>query len=257
MINSTNLTSTGTVTSANMTIMYDLCVACPMNCRTCSGSICLFCASGYQYMEGACVDVCPAMYFGSQGMCHRCGGFGNCLNCTTSSCLLCRPGLEVVNGMCQPTCTLGSTLATCQFNCSNPCASCFGPNPDQCYSCATGVLAGSSCLSSCAERQYLNTSANRCEMCPEGCAYCTQSRVCTQCYSGFYMHNQTNNCVRLCPSSLFPYISTSMTNGIPENYCVSCSPGCIRCINATFCLLCDHNYTLFNFQCTVNNQNYY
>ena len=50
---------------------------------------------------------------------------------------------------------------------------------------------------------------------------------------------------------------TSYTSNVTVNLCGMCSAGCTRCISSSFCLRCQSGLTLFNFQCSSTQQNYY
>ena len=178
-------------------------------------------------------------------VCKPCSRYGQCLNCTNSGCTLCKSGLSVVNNVCQPICN--SVNGNCSFSCSHPCSSCFGPSSGECLSCSEGVLSGSSCVSNCSIGQYLGSNLT-CLKCPYGCSSC-DSTACSTCISGFYLSNLTD-CVRVCPSGYYPEVSS-------VSFCDSCSIGCTRCVNSVFCLSCQAQYTLFNFQCSSNQQDYY
>ena len=145
---STGVVSTGTT----LTVQRDVCIVCPQNCRTCNYQICLYCKPSYKYHEGACVDVCPDGFYSSFGICNPCSKYGNCVKCNSGGCTTCYPGLSKVQGMCQSSCvydptatvtttttdpvtntttsTTSSAPNLCNFNCSSPCQSCYGPASD-------------------------------------------------------------------------------------------------------------------------------
>ena len=238
------------VTLANgSTIVRDECSACPVNCSTCNGNLCMFCSAGFKYYEGACVDACPNGYYESLGVCKMCSV--GCSSCSgSSSCQICQTGYTGIDGVCSPSCINdGANTANCSFTCDASCATCFGPASTQCSSCSSNKLSQGSCVSTCASGEYAAT-ASECVRCPYGCKACNVDN-CTSCISGFYFSSVDKKCYRTCPSGYFQEVVS--TNPV----CTACANGCKRCLSATVCLACDSGLSLFDLTCTQLQQNMY
>ena len=72
------------------------------------------------------------------------------------------------------------------LKCHSSCASCIGPNINNCRTCpANNQLKSGSCLPlSCPQGQFLNPS-NQCISCLLNCDACSSATTCTACKSGF------------------------------------------------------------------------
>ena len=233
----------------NQSAIFDQCVPCPANCKTCNFNICLFCLQGYFYSQGSCVSNCPSTTFPNQGSCSRCPS--NCLNCTASGCSLCANGFLLSTSGCLPLCfnttIIATTNLTCNITCASNCSSCYGSSSNQCLACSAGYLQEGSCVSVCNSEYYL--SNNQCVRCALGCQTCSSSLICFTCSSGYYFVPSTNNsnsgsCVRLCPSGSFPTLNSGNLT-----VCSPCASGCQRCKDANFCMECSDEYYAFNFTC--------
>ena len=115
------------------------------------------------------------------------------------------------------------------------------------------MLFGTQCLTTCPSKYVDNSTTNVCDNCPHGCQTCSASLSCLTCSPGYFMNSTT--CVRICPIGQYP--ANVLTGSNTERLCQMCETGCTRCINSTFCLACQSNFTLFGFHCSSNQQDYY
>ena len=159
-----------------------LCTLCPTGCTTCtSPTACSACTSvvGIQYylFNGTCLQICPSgMYGDTSGAAPVCSTCSSpCLTCTSlNNCITCDTGNKLLYGQqtCQSSCLLGQYddgNGRCQ-KCSIYCSNCTG-SADNCLNCTIlgGVgyyLSGSSCIATCPNGTYANTSTLECSACP-------------------------------------------------------------------------------------------
>ncbi|CAI2359515.1 unnamed protein product [Moneuplotes crassus] len=174
----------------------------------------------------------------------------NCLTCsgTATSCDSCKnpsdlPFLQ--NDKCVSACSNGYYLqGTICYSCHHSCATCDGPNSNDCISCKSDFLfEDGSCLTSCSKNTQAN-SANQCEStsengsCNSNCATCSKNLDwCLTCNSGSTpIVNPTNGqCVctdnGCCGGTL--YVDTESQS------CQPCSTRCKTCeISADKCFSC-------------------
>jgi hypothetical protein len=176
------------------------------------------------------------------------------LNCTSQGCLTCSLDLTVVSMICRPFCYVNSTAeavaGTCNFNCTSPCASCYGPNSNECLSCLSGYLYDGQCVSVCPQGTFIYGSY--CERCPFGCQVCSNSTICYSCTPGYFFSQFS--CKRLCPSGTFPSLfNLSSISALTSNTtsfasinqtaylnssCLPCSQDCTRCLDLLTCFEC-------------------
>lgn len=154
--------------------------------------------------------------------------------------------------------------------CNANCLTCVNTS-SYCLTCgfstigANLYLFGSSCLLTCPNNYFANTTANTCDPCNVGCATCTGPLLtdCTVCRnynnSGtievYYKVLSATTCDRGCPTGQF--ISSSF-----PNTCAYCDPSCINCsVTSTNCTLnaCNpgYYYLASNSTCVSNCPNNY
>ena len=228
------------------------CSACPPYCGTCSSlANCLTCAnSNINPMKGMCPQPCGSgeYYSSTSGNCQPCTG--DCKECVGENvCSSCKEQLLLdMEGHCGKTCP-DHTVANpdtghCEsLQCHESCATCNGPEPDQCLSCAPSrVLKQGTCVDSCPTGQIMVD--NSCVDCDSSCASCTgvTDAECLSCKTGSYLDN--HSCVSSCRHGTF----------IKDGLCLSCPAGCITCTNSTHCIKCDKRYTLYqpSHKCLTN-----
>jgi len=103
----------------------------------------------------------------------------------------------------------------------------------------------------------LNPFSNTCIQCPQNCASCTYTSICTACFTGYYL---TGDSPIVCaPICQYPCATCSYTN---PNFCFSCNAGYIfntiyqnQCqpLNdcSPSCVICPQSFTLISNQSCV------
>lgn len=135
--------------------------------------------------------------------------------------------------------------------CYSICATCFGPNYNECRSCKAGYTLDPSgtrcicetgyfqspgstvCLSNCLALTYPNTTTYNCEDCSLKCAICSgpNDNQCTACRGTNYLYGTTcyaNNCPDV----------TFYANAV-SNMCVKCPFPCLTCHHPGSSTSCD------------------
>lgn len=78
--------------------------------------------------------------------------------------------------------------------------------------------------------------------CPPGCHICSNSTLCTQCFTSSYttlVYFYNSSCLSACPYSTYTAGTT----------CINCSSNCYQC-NASQCFNCSSGYYLYKGYCT-------
>ncbi|KCV69782.1 hypothetical protein H696_03227 [Fonticula alba] len=184
----------------------DRCMACHGACALCSGpgsTQCQVCAAGYRW-----AGLAPRP--GAAGECVACPP--GCASCDMSDrCLSCLAGYFLAPGAtCGQACPAGhfADLAdgSCQA-CDISCATCTGPDADQCDSCPPGlglapVVAGlaGACVSGCPAGHYRDPVSGGCAPCDAACAACNgpSDQDCWSCPPGLADVLQDGACVLAC-----------------------------------------------------------
>ena len=170
----------------------------------------------------------------------------------------------MVNNTCSTSCPTGQLISgtvahTCSY-CDVSCTACITVSttclPNQCSTNYFYYSVNSSCLLSCPNNYYPNTTTQTCTQCDSGCQLCTGSGYtsCTQCQistSGvpYYKVIDLNTCSPTCPAGQYPY-DLLLT-------CQYCSTTCLTCnTSALDCQTCNNVSGVFyyqhNNQCLVN-----
>lgn len=189
------------------------------NCLSCSGSNylsygayeCVGTCPGGQY--AAAGNVCLACSIN----CVTCSGSGgNCESCGLS---LSGIALYLYNSACIATCP-NQYYAYSNFTCvpcHSSCYTCSGTALTNCLTCTSGSLVASNntCQTNCPDGQYSQNSM--CVACLRECATCQNITYCTSCQSvagqDYYL-NANNVCVIACPAGTYGsnYICSSCTS---------------------------------------------
>ncbi|KAL4490436.1 hypothetical protein ABPG72_002646 [Tetrahymena utriculariae] len=231
------------------------CSKCDNSCYSCDGSQpnnCLSCELPryYQVAQRQCVTQCNSNQYKNQQS-------FQCLNCDTS-CASCSGGsstdctsctgslfLDKLSKRCVANCPFGyfqnKSNNECNL-CDSICESCFGPNTNNCKSCATPYFFQSStnkCVTDCAVGEYKNKPTKSCLKCYSTCGSCLlgSDSDCLSCNRDLYLDLNSNKCVSLCNPGFFA--------NKQNNICDSCDPSCLTCDGGT------------NMSCTSCSQNYY
>lgn len=262
---------------------------CDANCLTCSGTstFCLSCgfssigASLYLFAHG-CLLACPNGYFPNTttNICDPChAGCAICTGSTSNECSVCRTAnssgtltpyyKEVGANNCSTSCPTGQLISgrlpnTCSV-CDPGCASCFGLSTNCTLGdCNAGYFyyqLNSSCLTSCPNNYYANTTTKWCIKCDDGCSLCFGSGItsCTKCETtaanvSYYKVIDVNICNTTCPDGQYPYQLLLA--------CQYCSTPCLTCnTSAIDCQSCTNvsgvPYFNLNNKCLLNCPNGY
>ncbi|KAL4470308.1 hypothetical protein ABPG74_011919 [Tetrahymena malaccensis] len=199
----------------------------------------------YDAVNNACVDQCPANYYGNISQNRQ------CTLCPTTNCLDdCPKGQYRIQGQTQ--------CNQCPYQCSactsaSFCTECklgfvLNKTDNQCY-CQSGTYDPKSqkCIS-CNSNQYFDTNSSSCLPCDSSCKTCqSQSTQCTSCNNPQVFYQFT--CKDQCPPG---YYADQFFN------CQPCSSNCKTCqTTSTTCVTC---YDTFQKQpdntCACVNQVY-
>lgn len=241
------------------------CLQCPTGCSTCSSATnCLTCSDSYQLNTTdpsniTCSPVCPdnCKLCSNPNTCTTCvDGYywdvpstqctlcpNNCLTCTDSSdCLTCVDGTYLEK--------LWDSTKRCA-NCSANCLTCQklaagSTNTLNCTQCATGfTLSAGACFQNAAQKtcsDYEYFYDGSCEPCAQGCKECSDDRDCTRSSDTYYLQ-LTQRVVQI--DSVTTSVALNTYAMMPHRCPV---PG-KTCLNSTYMLSCEFNYTLTNGQC--------
>ncbi|XP_061623990.1 proprotein convertase subtilisin/kexin type 5b isoform X1 [Phyllopteryx taeniolatus] len=230
------------------------CRDCDRTCLTCSGhepSSCLSCESERRRdASGRCVwysQCSERSYADGGGECRLC--HASCRRCSggpgPDRCLACDPPRFLLNSTCVLQCPAGyygddKEARTCE-RCHFSCASCAGRHSVQCHACRRGFFRqGSSCVQTCSESHFGNSSSMACERCDPACGRCRgpADTDCLSCRDGFVYVRRRGRCLKNCPSGYYHHIWT--------HTCLKCHPTCKTCTGAgaTSCESCYHGYRL-------------
>ena len=214
-------------------IVDDKCLACDLNCLTCSGgpSSCTDCPPGKSLLPSKVCTVCSMEGYTEVVAIQR---VSECLPCEPdcktcsglpTTCSLCQPGLFLfVNSRCVP-CTKDSQYidgSLCK-DCDSSCQTCAQTSMS-CTSCPENkYLYVNQTCHSCTEPRLFKTTdgqnVRRCISCDEGCETCESAGSCTSCQLGLYKYR--NGSCAACEEIKF-FRTEQMT-------CLSCHETCKRC----------------------------
>ena len=186
---------------------------------------------GFNAHWGVCVGatykiavVCP---------CDACyAGCGTCSGPFPQNCSACLPNLFF------------NSDSEC-VGCDTACSVCSGSTPNQCSVCNPGYFlqpASTTCLSTCPDGYYKDTTNNICAACHTACSACTGSSntECSTCNPGYFLQPPpaTTTCINSCPPG-YGGDSTTRT-------CVQCHTYCSICTGSlsTQCSACKPGYFL-------------
>ena len=211
-----------------------VCKSCSSNCFSClTNTFCYACNAGFDLNKGICIAAtitCPSGQFRYNGVCYSVCPSGTCSQgnfcqrtcpagtwaynggcyrtcptklTTADACVdVCPSGTSLVNGVCQTVsqaCPSGQywdgTTSSCQA-CTYPCAQC-SLAASYCTVCSAGLtLSQNMCVSSsntCGSGKYRELNG-QCQTCPDKCAECISSSICSSCSSGYNFNG--NDCVK-------------------------------------------------------------
>ena len=117
-------------------------------------------------------------------MCSLC--VSPCSSCqiTNSTCTSCITGYFLRGSSCVTNCSVGEIVVNnsfCQV-CNNNCLTCVSTNFSYCTGCQNGsYLSSGTCVASCQNTSYANSTHNLCVACIHPCLTCTSQSQCTSC----------------------------------------------------------------------------
>ena len=172
---------------------------CPNECQICETfTLCTYCSAGFFLFNANCLSSCPARYLGDNATrtciacpydCYTCDSTGSCLSCNATED---NRELSLVTSRCEP-------------------ISGFFENVN-----VTGRLLA---------RRW----GRYVIQCPNNCALCTSSAVCSYCSPNYYMQPDTF-CYTACQPRYFA--------NRPSRTCIKCPYDCYSCKVNGQCLSC-------------------
>ena len=260
-------------------------------CNTCDGpnsNNCLSCYSDayYDAANKKCLFTCPAQQWTNPYLstcsacyapvlpvttplaCYSCSGSGS------TNCLSCYPGVyfNPFTSTCVSTCPSGYYGTTADYTChrcytknlpsfpDESCLTCFGPNSNECQSCASPLLLDTStrkCVPACPIGWYADSSVSKCFQCyqapatspTQSCYTCNSNTAnsCLSCFPNATLNSLTNSCVLSCPAGWWRDITTNtckqcyqyLPSAPTKQACETCSGG-----ESNNCLSCNSPYFL-------------
>ncbi|XP_056135294.1 proprotein convertase subtilisin/kexin type 5-like [Lampris incognitus] len=229
----------------------DACQPCDPKCLSCQGnaSHCLSCASQYLLLNHSCMRQCPEEYYTTEAKCLRCPP--NCKECNRDGlCKACAHYYYLHKDKCVDDCPAGYFVSEEQqecVRCHADCASCDGPDVDDCNVCKNlkAVRYNGECLARCPTNTYHDMATSECRVCDGSCLTCSgpEPSSCLSCASDM-RKDETGHCVWYSQCSLRSYMGE-------DGACQLCHPMCHRCSGSGnhHCLSCNAPHFLLNNTC--------
>ena len=212
---------------------------CACNCTTCSQTDqtnCTSCNSGYflQIESKRCLDDCTIGYKNyTDNTCYSCdSACSSCSGPSNQECSVCAPGyylqpqpLTTCLRSCPPGSVADSDSGSC-LACGTDCLTC-SLKDKTCAACKPDYFLQPNlidCTSVCGSGYYENYTNNTCLSCSQSCSICANPSNCSQCFSGYYLTNFSND----------------------ANACEKCHTACETCFDdlASTCISCSFGYFL-------------
>ncbi|XP_041642714.1 proprotein convertase subtilisin/kexin type 5-like [Cheilinus undulatus] len=228
-----------------------VCQLCEPQCESCRGnsSHCLSCGKQYFLLDHSCTPHCPEGYHTSETECHRCPA--HCRECNEDGlCRKCAHYYFLHEDKCVDDCPDGFFASEEQeecMRCHADCASCDGPDIDDCDVCRNpkAVRYNGECLADCPKDTYYDEGTNECRDCDRTCLSCSgpEPSSCLSCGTN-RQRDASGHCVWYSRCSLSSYIDD---NG----ECQKCHKLCHRCYGPgkDQCFSCDEPPFLLNSTC--------
>ncbi|CAJ1068427.1 proprotein convertase subtilisin/kexin type 5b isoform X1 [Xyrichtys novacula] len=228
-----------------------VCRPCDPECASCreNSSHCLSCSIQYFLLDHTCLPHCPEGYHGSETACHRCPS--HCKECNGDGlCRKCAQYYFLHEDLCVDDCPAGFFASEEQAECVRchaDCASCDGPDFDDCDVCRNpkAVRYNGECLPECPSETYYDRSTNECRDCERTCLSCSGPGPtdCLTCDKNRYK-DASGHCVWYSHCSMHSYIDK---NG----ECQPCHKLCHRCYGPgkDQCFSCNEPAFLLNSTC--------
>ncbi|EAR90495.3 zinc finger lsd1 subclass family protein (macronuclear) [Tetrahymena thermophila SB210] len=246
------------------------CQTCDTNCYNCKSpgdqNSCTSCSGNVYLSNNQCISTCPPGTFPlkqtNNNICQPCDS--SCKTCNgqnSNNCQSCQaPNLfyQASSSTCVSSCNTDqykNTINQTCSQCNSICATCSGPNNNNCSSCTgNSFLYQNQCIPNCPNGYFNNTNNNTCTPCDSSCYTCNGNAPnnCLSCQLQRYFNPVSNQCVYTCNSNQYPD-PTSIQ-------CKSCDSKCLTCNgpSATQCTSCGNGLYLENNQCVQQcSQSYY
>jgi proprotein convertase subtilisin/kexin type 5 len=137
------------------------------------------------------------------------------------------------------------------YSCDKKCLTCYGPNDDQCYTCAENTITGLGyyyygfkCMSDCPPGFYPDNFEKSCKPCKTVCSACTSWDFCTACIEGPYQLNNGECTFFQCMESQYRAVKPTLA-------CYDCDPSCLTCqgMSRFDCVTCKPAYLFAENSC--------
>ncbi|XP_061789194.1 proprotein convertase subtilisin/kexin type 5b isoform X2 [Nerophis lumbriciformis] len=230
-----------------------VCHPCAPQCTSCQGnaSFCLSCEDGLFLLKRSCRLHCPVGYYTQDTQCLQCPP--DCTQCSQDGlCQKCADYFFLHDDKCVGDCPAGYYATEKQrecLRCHANCASCDGPDDDDCDSCRNpkAVRYNGECLPECPSSTYYDPTDGECRDCDQSCLTCSgnEPSSCLSCQSN-HRKDGNGHCVWYSQCSLRTYMDSS-------GQCQPCHQSCHRCSGPGLdaCLSCNPPHFLMNSTCTV------
>ncbi|KAM9742841.1 proprotein convertase subtilisin/kexin type 5b isoform 1-T1 [Menidia menidia] len=228
-----------------------VCQPCAPECESCmeSPSHCLSCEKPLLLWDHSCKSKCPKGYYGNNTECHQCSD--HCSKCNKDGlCQMCSEYYFLHDDKCVDDCPAGYFASEKQqecVRCHADCASCDGPDIDDCDVCRNpkAVRYNGECLPTCPNNTFHDKSTNECRDCDKSCLSCSGHGPsnCLTCDPN-RRKDASGHCVWYSQCSLNTYMS-------PNGECKQCHTLCDRCSGPgeKRCLSCKEPRFLMNNTC--------
>ncbi|KAM9391469.1 uncharacterized protein KZ484_002947 [Pholidichthys leucotaenia] len=229
----------------------DICQPCAMGCGSCAGNptYCLSCERPYLLLNNSCRSNCPERFYPNGTECHHCPD--HCIECAQDGlCKNCATYYFLHEDKCVDDCPDGYFASEKQqecVRCHADCASCDGPDYDDCIECLNPayVRYNGECVSKCPNNTYYNKTTSECRVCHSSCLTCSgpEPSSCLSCDSNSRI-DANGHCVWYSPCS-----PTSYTD--PYGECQKCHELCHSCYgpDKDHCLSCKEPRFLLRDTC--------
>ncbi|XP_047425540.1 proprotein convertase subtilisin/kexin type 5 isoform X2 [Mugil cephalus] len=229
-----------------------VCRSCSPGCASCvrNATHCLSCEEPLLLHKHQCVEECPPAHTVRDGECQRCPSA--CQECSPLGlCTGCEEYHFLHEGLCVTDCPErffeDKERGEC-LRCHADCASCDGPNGDDCDECLDpdATLHTGACLPACPSHTYRDAVTGHCKDCDASCLTCfgPHAGSCTSCREDQRLDGH-NRCTPS-PGKCLPHQYADQ-----DGECRHCHKYCHRCSGPgqTHCLSCNPRHLLLNGTC--------